>query len=98
MTAKTRAQKPFPPAGPAAGVRCAEHVLTVDCSRCRVRGTACADCALTHVAESDTVAEWDAAQRGAVAALADGGLVPRLRYVPALTRPDRTGGRSARSG
>ncbi|HEX6755878.1 MAG TPA: hypothetical protein VF109_08015 [Mycobacteriales bacterium] len=57
--------------------------MEIDCERCRVRGPACGDCVVTVLlgAPPDGV-DLDDAERAAIAALAEGGLVPPLRLAP----------------
>ena len=56
--------------------------MLIDCDTCAVRGDACEDCVVTCLlAPRRTVVEWDEDERRALAALADGGLLPRLRLV-----------------
>lgn len=60
-----------------------EDTLVIDCDRCQVRGDACSDCVVSVLLDmpSETV-EWDRSERRAVDALAEAGMVPRLRLVP----------------
>ncbi|MGF7235512.1 MAG: hypothetical protein ACQSGP_11240 [Frankia sp.] len=54
--------------------------MLIDCDRCSVRGDACADCVVSALfAEGDPTLEWDETERRALEALADAGLIPRLR-------------------
>ena len=61
--------------------------MVIDCEGCRVQGPACGDCVVTVLlgAPPDGV-QLDETERRALAALADGGLVPPLRLVPGATR------------
>ena len=54
--------------------------MQIDCERCTARGLGCGDCVVTVLlgAPPDGV-DLDDAERQAIAALADGGLVPPLR-------------------
>jgi hypothetical protein len=65
----------------------------IDCDGCAARGPACGDCVVTVLlgAPPEGV-ELDDAERRAIEALADGGLVPPLRLVPD-ERPQRRPGR-----
>jgi hypothetical protein len=56
--------------------------MVIDCEGCAARGQACGDCVVTVLlgAPPDGV-ELDETERRAIAALADGGLVPPLRLV-----------------
>ena len=58
--------------------------MDIDCERCAARGPGCGDCVVTVLlgAPPDGV-DLDDAERAAIAALADGGLVPPLRLTPA---------------
>jgi hypothetical protein len=55
----------------------------IDCDGCRARGPACGDCVVTVLlgAPPEGV-ELDDAERRAIEALAESGLVPPLRLVP----------------
>lgn len=53
------------------------------CEECAVRGAACGDCVVSVVLGGpSTGIEVGAAERQALAALADAGLLPRLRHQP----------------
>jgi len=56
--------------------------MLIDCDGCAVRGLACSDCVITVLlgAPPEGV-RLDDTERRALAALADGGLVPPLRLV-----------------
>lgn len=56
--------------------------MVIDCEGCAARGPACGDCVVTVLlgAPPDGV-QLDDTERRALAALADGGLVPPLRLV-----------------
>ena len=56
--------------------------MLIDCDGCAVRGLACSDCVVTVLlgAPPDGV-RLDETERRALAALADGGLVPPLRLI-----------------
>jgi hypothetical protein len=56
--------------------------LVVDCDRCAVRGDACHDCVVSALLGPPVALAWDADERRAVDALAEAGMVPRLRLVP----------------
>ncbi|HEY2063095.1 hypothetical protein [Amycolatopsis sp. NBC_01480] len=60
--------------------------LVVDCDRCAVRGDACGDCVVSALLGPPVALAWDADERRAVDALAEAGMVPRLRLV---TGPER---------
>jgi hypothetical protein len=59
-----------------------EISMVIDCDGCAVRGLACGDCVVTVLlgAPPEGV-QLDDTERRAIAALADGGLVPPLRLV-----------------
>jgi len=58
--------------------------VLIDCDTCLVRGPACGDCMVTVLLQAppDGV-DLDETEQAALHALAEGGLVPRLRLVPA---------------
>lgn len=62
--------------------------MNIDCDGCAARGPACGDCVVTVLlgAPPDGV-ELDEAERLAIAALADGGLIPPLRLISGTYRP-----------
>jgi hypothetical protein len=57
--------------------------MLIDCENCAVRGPACGGCVISVMlgAPPDGV-EIDEAERAALRALADVGMVPHLRLVP----------------
>ena len=57
--------------------------MNIDCDSCAARGPACGDCVVTVLlgAPPEGV-ELDEAERRAIEALAEGGLIPPLRLVP----------------
>ena len=61
--------------------------MVIDCEGCTARGPACGDCVVTVLlgAPPDGV-HLDETERRALAALADGGLVPPLRLVTGSKR------------
>lgn len=65
-----------------------DETLIIDCDRCQVRGDACSECVVSVLLGAPSSVEWDRAERRAVDALADAGMVPRLRLVP--DEPDRS--------
>jgi len=70
----------------------------IDCDTCAVRGPACGDCVVSVLLGSPpSGVELDATERQALDALAEAGLVPRLRMVP-LRRPGTDGGAGRRAG
>jgi hypothetical protein len=57
--------------------------MLIDCDTCAVRGPACGDCVMgVLLGTPPGVAEFDESEQCALHALADAGLVPRLRLVP----------------
>lgn len=64
--------------------------MVIDCEGCTAKGPACGDCVVTVLlgAPPDGV-QLDETERRAIAALADGGLVPPLRLVTGTDRPGR---------
>ena len=76
--------------------------MIVDCDRCQVRGDACQDCVITVLLGSPPgTVELDGAERQALDALAEAGMVPHLQLVDLAedhnTMPVRTA-TSARLG
>ncbi len=56
--------------------------MIVDCDRCEVRGNACQDCVITVLFGTPPGGvELDGAERRALDALAEAGMVPRLQLV-----------------
>jgi len=64
-------------------------VLEVDCDSCVARCVACGDCVISVLLGAPGQVELDAAERLALSALADQGLVPPLRLIPGA-RPGRS--------
>ena len=57
--------------------------MLIDCDGCAMRNLACDDCVVTVLLGGPPGAvEVDEAERAALNALADSGLVPRLQLVP----------------
>lgn len=57
--------------------------MLIDCDDCAVRGSACSDCVVTVLLGGPpTGVELDQVEQQALDALAEGGLVPKLRLVP----------------
>ena len=73
--------------------------VIVDCDTCVARGPACGDCVVTSLLG---LPEWWATEgvageeMTALAVLADSGLVPPLRLLPALPVGDTPGGTAER--
>ncbi len=53
--------------------------MIIDCDRCEMRNVACEDCVVTFLLAAPPVGELADDEAGALAALAEGGLVPPLR-------------------
>lgn len=66
-----------------------ENTLVIDCDRCQVRGDACSECVVSVLLGAPPSVEWDSAEQRAVNALADAGMVPRLRLVDGEPSPPR---------
>ncbi len=63
--------------------------MDIDCDGCEARGPACGDCVVTVLLGAPPEGlDLDEAERRAIEALADGGLIPPLRLVP-VTPPRR---------
>lgn len=58
-----------------------DDMMIIDCDRCEVRGDACSDCVISVLLGAPPAVEWDDAEQRAVYALAEAGMVPRLRLV-----------------
>jgi hypothetical protein len=83
----------------AAGSDPAADPLLVDCAGCAVREVACADCVVTVLlgsappdsqpfpGDGAPARALAAVERAAIHALAEAGLVPRLRHLPVSPRP-----------
>ncbi|MBK1786227.1 hypothetical protein [Prauserella cavernicola] len=69
-----------------------EDTLVIDCDRCQVRGDACSECVVSVLLGAPPSVEWDPAEQRAVDALAEAGMVPRLRLVPERPRKQRRAG------
>lgn len=58
--------------------------MLIDCESCRARDLACGDCVVTVLlGKSDASIDFDDAEHQAVGALAELGLIPPLRLIPA---------------
>ncbi|KAA2256557.1 hypothetical protein F0L68_26350 [Solihabitans fulvus] len=55
--------------------------MIIDCDTCVVRGDACRDCVISVLLGAPPSVELDGSEQRAITALADAGLVPRLRLV-----------------
>jgi len=60
----------------------------IDCDTCVVRGLACHDCVVTVLLGPPPELTIDDDERRALDVLAEGGLVPPLRLVEAVTSPE----------
>jgi len=74
--------------------------MLIDCDTCVVRGPACGDCVVSVLLGAPPGAlDVDEPEQRALAALADGGLVPHLRLVPrGAPEPDGPGLRGQVAG
>ena len=54
----------------------------MDCDRCAIRGVGCSDCVISVLLAAPGKVELVEPELRALGALADAGLVPRLRLVP----------------
>ena len=57
--------------------------MLIDCDQCAVRGVGCDDCVISVLLGPPEAVEFDPAERVALVRLADAGLLPPLRLVPA---------------
>ncbi len=62
--------------------------VVIDCDSCLVRRLACHDCVVTVLLGPPPEVGFDEEEQRALAALAESGLVPRLRMVAPTTGPD----------
>jgi hypothetical protein len=76
--------------------------MLIDCETCAGRFVACEDCVINVLlSRPPERVEFDDAEQGAIASLADAGLVPPLRLVPMVRLPGDSPGitpRAAGSG
>jgi len=56
--------------------------VIIDCDRCAIRGVGCSDCVISVLLDAPPKVELAEPELRAIGALADAGLVPRLRLVP----------------
>ncbi len=68
--------------------------MLIDCEECVMQHTStCNDCVVTHLLrERSGPVELDQAERSAIAAMADVGLLPRLRLVSSADQPSEAAG------
>lgn len=71
-----------------AGARLTNMTTRIDCDNCAVRGLACHDCVVTVLLGPPPELTFDEEEQRALSALADGGLVPPLRLVRAVSGPE----------
>jgi hypothetical protein len=64
--------------------------VIIDCDKCAIRGVGCSDCVISVLLSAPGKVELVEPELRALGALADAGLVPRLRLVP-LDKPADTG-------
>lgn len=69
--------------------------VIIDCDRCDVRPHACSECVMSVLLGAPPTVEWDETERRAVNALADAGMLPRLRLVPISPNSGNTDRRQA---
>ncbi len=55
--------------------------MIIDCDRCEMRNVSCGDCVMSVLLGAPRDVEIDPTEQAAIAALAEGGLVPPLRLV-----------------
>lgn len=58
----------------------------IDCDSCAVRGSHCGQCVVSVLLGMPQQPALDPAEQAAIAALAEGGLVPPLRLAPVASR------------
>ncbi|MGW5052470.1 hypothetical protein [Actinokineospora sp. NPDC004072] len=57
--------------------------MVIDCDRCAVRAAdTCRDCVISVLLGAPPTVEFDPCERAAIDALADAGMIPRLRLTP----------------
>jgi hypothetical protein len=56
--------------------------VIIDCDKCAIRGVGCSDCLVTVLLDAPGTVELTDPELKAIGALADEGLVPKLRLVP----------------
>jgi hypothetical protein len=58
------------------------ELVIIDCDKCAIRGIGCSDCVVSVLLNAPGTVELTDPELKAIGALADAGLVPRLRLVP----------------
>lgn len=56
--------------------------MIIDCDKCAIRGVGCSDCVVSVLLNAPGTVELTDPELKAIGALADEGLVPKLRLVP----------------
>lgn len=56
--------------------------MIIDCDKCAIRGVGCSDCVVSVLLNAPGTVELTDPELKAIGALADAGLVPKLRLVP----------------
>ena len=56
--------------------------MIIDCDKCVIRGVGCKDCVISVLLDAPEHLEFDEPELRAFDALAEAGLVPRLRLIP----------------
>lgn len=62
--------------------------MIIDCDKCVIRGVGCKDCVISVLLDAPEHLEFEEPELRAFDALADAGLVPRLRLIPIHPRRD----------
>jgi hypothetical protein len=57
-------------------------LVIIDCDKCAIRGVGCSDCVISVLLNAPGTVELTDPELKAIGALADAGLVPKLRLVP----------------
>jgi hypothetical protein len=58
------------------------ELVIIDCDKCAIRGIGCSDCVVSVLLNAPGTVELTDPELKAIGALADAGLVPKLRLVP----------------
>lgn len=56
--------------------------MIIDCDKCAIRGVGCSDCVISVLLNAPGTVELTDPELKAIGALADAGLVPKLRLIP----------------